>query len=104
MSSTAERLGRFAKHTLAVVPIHGPTARRRCRRKRLAIHDRVGDCLRAIVGYPLLDCRWKLRAGAERNSRNRHGHGDSERVESLTRAARGRRAHALDERHRLRER
>ena len=51
---TADRLRRVTKHTLAVVPVHRPTARLRCSREGLAIHDGVGDGLRAIAALGLV--------------------------------------------------
>ena len=86
----AERRRRVAKHALAVVPVHGPAARLGCGREGLAIHDGVGDGLRAIVGDPLLDRRRKLGARADRDARNRHGHRRGQRLEAR-RARRARR-------------
>jgi hypothetical protein len=100
----AERCRRVAKHALAVVPMHAPAARFGCGREGFAIHDGVGHGLRAIVRDPLLDRRRKLGAQADRDVCNRHGHRRRQRLEPLTRAARGGLAHLLDERHGFRKR
>ena len=100
----AEHRGRVVKHALPIVPMHGPAARLGCSREGLAVHDGVGDGLRAVVGDPLLDGRWKLGARADPDARNRHGYRRGQRLEALARAALGGRSHALDERHGISER
>jgi hypothetical protein len=77
--------------------MHRPAACLGGARERLAIHDGVGDGLRAIVGNALLRCRRKFGAHAYRDVRDRHGHCCSKRREGLARTARGEFAYALDE-------
>jgi hypothetical protein len=59
--------------------------------------------LRPIIGNPLLDRRRKRRALADRNARNRPGHGRGQRFQARVRPARGGRPHARDERCSIRE-
>ena len=68
----------YTPPSLAVVPMHGPAARLGCGCESLAIHDRVGDGLRAIVGDPLLRCRRELGASTDRDAFNRRGRGKRE--------------------------
>jgi hypothetical protein len=66
-------------------------------RERLAVHDRVGDGLRTIVGDALCGRRRKFRAAANGDVRNRHSDRCSQRLETCARTARGGLAHAFDE-------
>ena len=98
------RAAGVAIHARAVVPEHRPATRPGRRRQRLAIHDRVGKGLRAIVVDPLLDRRRQLGADADRDARDRHGHGAGQRLQALARAGHGGGAHVLDQLHHFGER
>lgn len=94
-----ERRRCIAKCLLAIVPMDGPAACFCRDRQGLAIHDRVGDHLRAMVGDPFLDRLRQHGTTTDRNARYGGRYCLSQRIETFACAARGGLMHALDEGH-----